>query len=551
MSAYLKFFELEQSPFEGKAQSQVVLGTRALREAFATIQKGLYDSASRIVVDGERGLGKTSLARALPKLLGPDFRIALVRDPSVAWESLRGSLAKQWGLENGALARSKLVAASGECQLVLVIDQAERATQDFLDHLDVLLSYRSETDRPIVQSVLLARLRCDQGEDPGPLIWWLDRIQTLQLAFAPLTRDGIEPYIQKHLRRAGWRGGQLFSLEAALAIHEYTSGIPGQVSSLCEKLLSRAAEKKRLTIDAAFVHSECDSATEEEEPWTLEDEFEDLVLEEEFARSDGETNDASESSDDTSRVSEPSPGPTGTPSLAEALEHFGGLAEAWDDSEGQAPASEEIDSDSVLVLTETVPACEVESEQASSPNDSDFDASSPLDAATDEPWTMPPAAAYGDDPLDALPSEEELCAIRGSWITRLARPLLAAALAALLGGIAIGQLTSRQDPAASAHSEARIRVEGGFVPRAPQAGEAAPHPVAIESSSDAEPIVLLRAGSGFVSPDSISDAQRQKKTAALTPQQDSEAERVDPEAPARPASPATSPAPGFGWDDLR
>ena len=90
MSAYLKFFELEQSPFEGKAQSKVVLGTRALRDAFAAIRDGLSEGSARICVNGGPGLGKTSLARSLPKLLGDTARVAVVLDPSIPWESLRG-----------------------------------------------------------------------------------------------------------------------------------------------------------------------------------------------------------------------------------------------------------------------------------------------------------------------------------------------------------------------------------------------------------------------------------------------------------------------------
>ena len=49
---------------------------------------------------------------------------------------------------------------------------------------------------------------------PCPLVWWLDRIQTLQLEFAPLPRDGVASYIHEHLKRAGWRGKRLFSDEA-------------------------------------------------------------------------------------------------------------------------------------------------------------------------------------------------------------------------------------------------------------------------------------------------------------------------------------------------
>jgi type II secretory pathway predicted ATPase ExeA len=97
MPAYLKYFELKQSPFEGKAQSKVVLGTRALRDAFKAIRDGLEEGSARICVSGGPGLGKTSLARSLPKLLGDTARVVLVRDPSVPWQSLRGQIAKRWG----------------------------------------------------------------------------------------------------------------------------------------------------------------------------------------------------------------------------------------------------------------------------------------------------------------------------------------------------------------------------------------------------------------------------------------------------------------------
>ena len=258
MSAYLTFFDLEQSPFEGKAQSQVVLGTRALRDAFGTIRSGLEEGAARICVSGGAGLGKTSLARALPKLLGDDARVANVIDPGMAWEDCRGGLAKQWGLASGGLARGALIEARSERPLVLVIDQAERASEEFLDHLDVLLSYRTEADEAVVQSILLANLGTRDGEQPVALVCWLDRIQTLQLEFEPLTRDGVASYVTKHLRRAGWRGEALFTEEAGFAVHGYTGGVPREISALCEQLLIEAASREQSCIDANFVHAICE-----------------------------------------------------------------------------------------------------------------------------------------------------------------------------------------------------------------------------------------------------------------------------------------------------
>lgn len=302
VSAYLNFFELEQSPFEGKAQSQVVLGTRALREAFGAIRSGLEAGDSRICVSGRSGLGKTSLARALPKLLGDEARVANVLDAGLAWAECRDGIARQWGLGSGRLSRASLVEARANRQLVLVVDQAERADEDFLDHLDVLLSYRTEADTPVVQSVLLANLATREGEAPVPLLWWLDRIQTLQLEFAPLPRDGVASYIAKHLRRAGWRGEALFSETAGFAIHGYTGGIPGEISALCENLLVEAASQGCSEIDADFVHAICDpqptdgeetlegaepAETDPEAAWTVPDEFEALMAEGEFSGAEG------------------------------------------------------------------------------------------------------------------------------------------------------------------------------------------------------------------------------------------------------------------------
>ncbi|MFK7896031.1 MAG: ExeA family protein [Myxococcota bacterium] len=285
MSAYLKFFELEQSPFEGVDQSKVVLGTQALRDAFATIQTGLDEGASRVFINGGPGVGKTSFARAMPKLLGDETRVASISDPSAPWESLRGGIAMQWGLDERGLARNSLLEAAEDHRLLLVIDQAEQATEEFLDHLDVLLSYKDEFADPVVQSVILGQLSGAGSAESCPLVWWLDRIQTLQLEYAPLPREGVAPYIRKHLKRAGWRGGRLFTDEAALSIHGWTGGIPGEVSTLCEQLLVEAADCSVEVIGADFVDlfKEDNETTAEEAPWDFGQEFDEFEPDEALA----------------------------------------------------------------------------------------------------------------------------------------------------------------------------------------------------------------------------------------------------------------------------
>lgn len=406
MSAYLKYFELEQSPFEGKAQSQVVLGTKALRDAFAVIQSGLDEGDARICVSGGPGLGKTSLARALPKLLGNTARVAVVLDPDVSWESLRGSIAKQWGLASSGLARNVLVETARDHRLVIVIDQAERASGEFLDHLDIVLSYRSENDEPVVQSILMTRLTGNDAQEPAPIIWWLDRIQTLQLEFAPLPRNGVESYIRKHLKRAGWQGERIFTEEAALAIHGYTGGIPGEISQLCERLLGEAAARDLHDIDAAFIHSLCDAGEHDEVEPKVEDEsnptggHDEIVLDEVSCEPDA-TTDAD----------------APTIELTEAV------------AESEMP----------LEFVEAPANAEADEENAEEPADEDPD--------EDRAWSQADAAlGFEDDALSAPPSPEELRAIHGSALGRHGRAFAAAAIAALIGGLAFAWLTTNTGP---------------------------------------------------------------------------------------------------------
>lgn len=257
MATYLKFHELNAPPFERSTGSRFVLATEALRTAYAEIKGGLEEGSPRICLSGGAGIGKSSLAAALPKLLDGGFRCVLVRDPSVPWDRLKAALIRQLALPGGLLSRSTLEQTRAEGRrIVIVVDQAEKIEAESLEHLDVILGYKSESGEQLVQCVLLANLEAAPRGQDVPLLWWLDQLTTLQLQFSPIPLAGLRAYVDKHLKKAGWKGQSLFTDAAIVAIHRYTGGIPGTVGALCEELLGRAAAKRVPRIDEDLVRAQ-------------------------------------------------------------------------------------------------------------------------------------------------------------------------------------------------------------------------------------------------------------------------------------------------------
>ncbi len=591
MSSYLRFYELERSPFDGGGRTQVVLGTRAVRDAFGTIRAGIEAGDSRICVSGEAGLGKTSLARALPKLLGEQARVAVVPDPTIGWETARPAIARQWGVQDGGLARPALLAIRKDRPLVLVIDQAECADDDFLDHLDVLLCYRTPDDRPVVQSVLMARLSNGEGEAAAtPLHWWLDRIHTLQLEFAPLPLDGVAPYIEKHLRRAGWRGAPLFDAAAAAAIHGHTGGVPGAISDLCERLLIEAAGRSLDAIDAPFVEAFCTPAssgmdrvdeTAADDAMAATDACDDAS---EMAATDA-CDDASEMAatdafDDASEMAVQAAMAeldrigldVATPAEEAAGTDRGGDEEAVafelvdvasQEDDADEVASSEIDLEAALEYFEGATASTdaigtVDGDDAADPNDALGDDNPVEESAFDAPGsegeraaaeadsvareTGPEqraevdAAVAGPSPWEtedtddafllAPPSEDEIRALRGNPLQRFARPLAGAVAAIVIGGVGLSLFSSDEAPPTSASKRPATML--------PREVPSAPPPLVDYARRDEagdDVRAIFAPAAGFVRP----EATRDPEPASLADAQP--AARVAPEDAVAIASP--------------
>jgi len=262
LAAYLRFYQLEKAPFESDSENRgFILGTRSLRSAFAEIKQGLEDGLPRICVSGSAGVGKTSLCRALPKLLGNSARVVPILRADRPWSEIRPLIAKKLELQGGAISRDSLLDALDEVdRLVLVFDEAELLSHEILDHLDILLRYKGEDEEQLLHCVMLANLECASEGAETPLLWWLDEYTTLQHEFAPIPAGGMRHYVEKHLAKAGWSGGDLFDDDSLQVIFQKSDGIPREINALCEKALNAAGVRGLDAIGAAVIREICGDA---------------------------------------------------------------------------------------------------------------------------------------------------------------------------------------------------------------------------------------------------------------------------------------------------
>jgi MSHA biogenesis protein MshM len=264
ISNYLEFFGLSQSPFEPKTLRPLVLETGPLRRAISFARVEIDSGTPIAVISGASGIGKTSVALALPHVL--QERTAIVLDPTQGWEALQASISEQLGLEKGIFSVETLVAARREHgqRIVLVIDDAGKLCDEALEHIEPMLgvSVDVEDGKPLVPMVVISNFDPRAAQSSGPNASWILRTWP-KIELAGMLARELEQYVEARLSNAGWSGGLIFSPEALQTVNTISGGIPRLANVVCERSLVEAARRGVAQIDEQLVAAtDPDEATE-------------------------------------------------------------------------------------------------------------------------------------------------------------------------------------------------------------------------------------------------------------------------------------------------
>lgn len=263
---YFELIGLKSEPFSTSPDPEFFYLSEEHKECLDRLEISLRLRRGLSVVMGSVGTGKTTLSRKLVQVFENytnKYDFYLILDPKFDSEfeflshlidlfqaetSGRSVLECKNILEHFLLQRG----VEEERVLVLIIDEGQNLTPEFLEALRTLLNF--ETDQfKLLQLIIFAQpeLRKLMRKHKN----FQDRI-AFGYVLNPINLPDTKGLIHYRLQKSGFKGNSnLFSESAIDRIYNYTEGYPRRINSFCHNLLVEMITSELDSIDEDLVVS--------------------------------------------------------------------------------------------------------------------------------------------------------------------------------------------------------------------------------------------------------------------------------------------------------
>lgn len=259
---YKKFFGLAKNPFEISPDPYFFYGSAQHNEALANIFYGIRAHKGFVVVTGEVGTGKTLLVRCLldsldrnqvafsyvfnTRLNEEEFIRYIMQDLSLPVPNSKGEMLLQ--LNEYLIGRYRKGLTT-----VLIVDEAQNLSWEVLEEIRLLTNLETTKDK-LLQIVLIGQPELDEKLESYNVRQLKQRI-ALRCKLNPLTELETRDYIVRRLQRAGAKNSAwtIFPDGVIKKIHQYSTGIPRLINTVCENSLIVAFAKQSTAVTGDMI----------------------------------------------------------------------------------------------------------------------------------------------------------------------------------------------------------------------------------------------------------------------------------------------------------
>jgi general secretion pathway protein A len=241
---YESFYGFSAKPFQLRPDPTFYYGSKGHRRAMAYLEYGLAQGEGFIVLTGEVGAGKTTLARNLFRSLESKKIVAAqIVSTHVDSNDILKLVAAAFGLPYAELSKAAILLElerfmrscyQQDKRVLLLVDEAQNLSQQTLEELRMLSNFQTN-DAPLLQTFLLGqpefrKILLDQN---------MQQLRQRVIAayhLGPLDELETKAYIEHRLKTVGWHDDPTIDDDAYELIHQYSGGVPRKINLFCDRM---------------------------------------------------------------------------------------------------------------------------------------------------------------------------------------------------------------------------------------------------------------------------------------------------------------------------